>query len=59
MRVLITGGGTGGHFYPALSVMEALRDEDPGFELAYVGTRHGIEARILPSLSFVRGKCYT
>lgn len=54
MRVLVAGGGTGGHFYPALSVMESLRDEDPALQLAYVGTRHGIEARIVPSYSWIR-----
>ncbi len=49
MRVLIAGGGTGGHLYPAIAVLEALRAQDPGMELAYVGTRRGLEARVLPS----------
>ncbi len=49
MRVLVAGGGTGGHFYPALAVMEALASEEENLKLAYVGTRRGIEARILPS----------
>jgi UDP-N-acetylglucosamine--N-acetylmuramyl-(pentapeptide) pyrophosphoryl-undecaprenol N-acetylglucosamine transferase len=54
MRVLIAGGGTGGHFYPALAVMEALSKRRPGVKLAYVGTRRGIEARILPSYPWIR-----
>ncbi len=54
MRVLIAGGGTGGHFYPALAVMEALLKRQSGVRLAYVGTRRGIEARILPSYPWIR-----
>jgi len=53
MRVLIAGGGTGGHFYPAFAVMEELRGH-AGTELAYVGTRRGIEVRLLPSYEWVR-----
>jgi UDP-N-acetylglucosamine--N-acetylmuramyl-(pentapeptide) pyrophosphoryl-undecaprenol N-acetylglucosamine transferase len=54
MRVLIAGGGTGGHFYPALAVMEELSQREPGARLAYIGTRRGIEGRILPSYPWIR-----
>ncbi len=53
MRVLIAGGGTGGHFYPALAVMEEFAKRKNGVELAYVGTKRGIEARILPSYPWI------
>lgn len=48
MRVIIAGGGTGGHIYPALTIAEELERENPGAELLYVGTRTGLEADIVP-----------
>lgn len=48
MRYLITGGGTGGHIYPALSIAAALKEQDPQAEILYVGTRTGREAQIVP-----------
>lgn len=48
MRYLITGGGTGGHIYPALSIAAALRNLDPQAELLYVGTTTGREASVVP-----------
>lgn len=48
MRVLITGGGTGGHITPALAIARALRERDPGLELLYVGTKAGLEADLVP-----------
>lgn len=47
-RILVTGGGTGGHLYPALNLMEALRDLEPEVELRYVGARRGLEADVVP-----------
>lgn len=47
-RVLVTGGGTGGHLYPALNLMEALRASGAGVELLYVGAERGLEARVAP-----------
>ena len=46
-RILITGGGTGGHVYPAIATMEALSAMGE-FEFLYVGGRGGIETRIIP-----------
>src|SRR5690606_29788938 len=48
MRVMLTGGGTGGHVYPALAVASELRSLAPGVEFLYVGTRDGLESRIVP-----------
>ncbi|HET7636077.1 MAG TPA: glycosyltransferase, partial [Candidatus Limnocylindria bacterium] len=47
MRCLISGGGTGGHVYPALAVARALRAAQPAPELSYVGGVRGFEARIV------------
>ena len=48
MRVVLTGGGTGGHIYPALSVARCLQAEGRGDEVLYVGAAEGPEARIVP-----------
>lgn len=48
MKVLLTGGGTGGHIYPALAVARRLEEIEPDLELLYIGTRRGLERRIVP-----------
>ena len=50
MRVVITGGGTGGHLFPALAVHEALRRLRPEAQILFVGAATGVEAAILPRL---------
>ena len=47
-RIMVAGGGTGGHLFPGLAVVEELRQRVPGLEVKFVGTARGIEARILP-----------
>ncbi len=44
--VMIMAGGTGGHIYPGLAVAEAMRDQ--GWQVIWLGTRQGMEARIVP-----------
>jgi len=47
-RILLAGGGTGGHLYPALNLAAALRRAAPNSELVLLGARRGIEASVLP-----------
>lgn len=51
-RVLIAGGGTGGHLMPALAIAQALRALAPGVEPVLVGARRGVEAQVLPTRDF-------
>lgn len=48
MRVLLTGGGTGGHIYPALAVARRLQEMETDVELLYIGTKRGLESTIVP-----------
>jgi UDP-N-acetylglucosamine--N-acetylmuramyl-(pentapeptide) pyrophosphoryl-undecaprenol N-acetylglucosamine transferase len=48
LRVVVAGGGTGGHLYPALAIAEAIREAAPGAQVQFLGSSHGLEARVLP-----------
>jgi UDP-N-acetylglucosamine--N-acetylmuramyl-(pentapeptide) pyrophosphoryl-undecaprenol N-acetylglucosamine transferase len=48
MRVIIAGGGTGGHLFPGLAVAEEFKNRDDSTEVIFVGTEYGIEARVVP-----------
>lgn len=48
MRILLTGGGTGGHIYPALAVARRLKEIETNVSLLYVGTERGLESTIVP-----------
>jgi hypothetical protein len=50
--VVFTGGGTGGHLYPALAVARALVRQRPDVEPFFVGARRGIERTVLPGTGF-------
>ena len=52
MKVLIAGGGTGGHIYPALTIADAIRHKVPDAEITFVGTRKGLERDIVPRYGY-------
>lgn len=52
MNVFLTGGGTGGHLYPALNIARALVAADPSVRPHFIGARRGIEREVLPTAGF-------
>lgn len=52
MRVILAGGGTGGHLFPGLAVAREFQRRDAMTEILFVGTDKGIEARVLPREGF-------
>lgn len=48
-RLVLTGGGTGGHIYPALAIAEAARRRWRGLEVLFIGARGGMEERLVPA----------
>lgn len=47
MRLILTGGGTGGHIYPALAVADECIRRDPSCQLLYIGSETGLEKQIV------------
>ncbi|MBK9072003.1 MAG: undecaprenyldiphospho-muramoylpentapeptide beta-N-acetylglucosaminyltransferase [Myxococcales bacterium] len=52
LKVIIAGGGTGGHLFPGVAIAEELRARGGATEVTFVGTARGIEARVLPPLGW-------
>src|SRR5262245_32137137 len=52
MRVVIAGGGTGGHLYPGIAVARELQARQPDAQISFAGTARGIEARVVPREGF-------
>ncbi len=50
--VVIAGGGTGGHIFPALAIAERLKQEYPDTQIYFVGADSGMETRLIPSAGF-------
>ncbi len=52
MRMLIAGGGTGGHLFPGIALAEEFTTRHPRNAVLFVGTRRGLEARVVPASGF-------
>lgn len=48
MRVIISAGGTGGHIYPALAIVNCIKEKEPDSEFLYIGTHNRMEKDIVP-----------
>ena len=51
-RFIFCGGGTGGHLFPGIAIAQAIRKKAPGSAILFVGTRRGLEERVLPLHGF-------
>ena len=52
MRLLVAAGGTGGHIFPAIAVVEELKRRDPSSKVLFVGSRNRMEVKIIPAMGF-------
>jgi UDP-N-acetylglucosamine--N-acetylmuramyl-(pentapeptide) pyrophosphoryl-undecaprenol N-acetylglucosamine transferase len=51
-RIVIAGGGTGGHVFPAIAIAEEIRKRKPDAEITFIGTKNKIESRIIPQRGY-------
>lgn len=52
LRILVSGGGTGGHIFPALSIANALKRRDPRTEILFVGAENRMEMERVPAAGY-------
>ena len=50
MRAIISAGGTGGHIYPAIAIINKIKEEEPNSEFLYIGTSDRMEKDLIPEL---------
>lgn len=48
MKIIMTGGGTGGHIYPAITIADKIKRKNPNAEILFIGTKRGLEKDIVP-----------
>lgn len=52
MRVIMTGGGTGGHIYPAIAIADEIKKREPDAEILFVGAETGLERKLVPQRGY-------
>ena len=50
MRIIVSAGGTGGHIYPALAIINKLKERNKDLKVLYIGTTDRMESTLVPSL---------
>ena len=50
VKVIISAGGTGGHIYPAISIINKIKEYDKNAEFLYIGTTDRMEHEIIPNM---------
>lgn len=50
MKVIISAGGTGGHIYPAIAIINKIKEEEPKSDILYIGTSDRMEKDLIPEL---------
>ena len=50
MKIIVSAGGTGGHIYPALALVDYIKKCDPDTEFLFVGTTDRLESQIVPQM---------
>ena len=48
INILIAGGGTGGHLFPAIAIGEEIQHREPEANIHFVGSTFGLEAKVFP-----------
>ncbi len=52
MKIIMTGGGTGGHIYPAIAIADKIKRRHPNVRILFVGTERGMEKDIVPKYGY-------
>lgn len=52
MRIIVTGGGTGGHIYPAIAIADKFREMEEDCQVLYLGNKKGIESEVVPKAGY-------
>lgn len=52
MKIVVTGGGSGGHVYPALAIADKFKEMDPEGEILYIGYKNGFEKKAVPKAGY-------
>ena len=52
LRIIVSGGGTGGHIYPAISIANAIKEIDPKAAILFVGAKGRMEMKTIPEAGY-------